>query len=679
MRIRNFSSTLKFAKANFEEDRLDGNLSFQENFDKIMEKYAKYIRKRVDESSDKTDISASEINKIILEDYNRIVDSTYQNTDIPMISMKYIAVKYLSKHRNQISELLKEIEERNLEYSENELYTDDFHKNLLIALLSIQNDYNQYCQNMNHTNPEFMAEIENLKKENENEVAFKKYCDKYSKINGLSYSAKRQIISYGYLSIFGIEGIDENTASEKKSSALKYKKTNFVKDYITGYLERLEEVYRENLENSIITTFNQLDEFGEIEENIEYHNEKMRRNALPGLGYSTNNNGNNKFDLPNARDLIRKDSLKEIDIDVLLRMNSFYNNRLAKVISEYAKAIFVIDNLKCIKYIYDGNIPTKEDITEETLDQLMIKYQTLILPIKSFYAESQREIEETPDAFDEKIREVNCGENNSDTKKQILLDIEQFVTQMDKKWSNEYTKYFDTTLPKFNNDLKEDILLTNILYNPVFLSYRFKNMALKSEYAYLHYLSQEEPNKSLNFGVVLNKLREKTVLLASDGGLNLSNRLHTIRREFTEFLKSYTGKPLARIYEGFEDFNVGGEYISSQLLLPVSKKHTKYIKKLKKGKLDEELAKISRITSLNERFIDHTIYCYDNSQFMKAHKVPVNKVNKQGFVVTEYKQPIRFIDLETGRIFTQNENGKLLDKDGVEYSENPKLERDINE
>lgn len=679
MRIRNFSSTLKFAKANFEEDKLDGNIAFQENFNKIMEKYTKYIRKKVDESIDKADISASEINKIILEDYNRIVDSTYQNTDIPMISMKYIAVKYLSKYRNQIPELLKEIEERKLEYSENELYTDDFHENLLIALLSIQNDYNQYLQNMNQANPEFMVEIEKLKKENENEVAFKKYCDKYSKINGLSYSAKRQIISYGYLSIFGIEGIDENTTSEKKSSALKYKKTNFVKDYITGYLERLEEVYRENLENSIITTFNQLDEFGEIEENIEYHNEKMRRNALPGLGYSTNNNGNNKFDLPNARDLIRKDSLKEIDIDVLLRMNSFYNNRLAKVISEYAKAIFVIDNLKSIKYIYDGNIPTKEDIAEETLDQLMIKYQTLILPIKSFYAESQREIEETPDAFDEKIREVNCGENNSDTKKQILLDIEQFVTQMDKKWSNEYTKYFDTTLPKFNNDLKEDILLTNILYNPVFLSYRFKNMALKSEYAYLHYLSQEEPNKSLNFGVVLNKLREKTVLLASDGGLNLSNRLHTIRREFTEFLKSYTGKPLARIYEGFEDFNVGGEYISSQLLLPVSKKHTKYIKKLKKGKLDEELAKISRITSLNERFIDHTIYCYDNSQFMKAHKVPVNKVNKQGFVVTEYKQPIRFIDLETGRIFTQNENGKLLDKDGVEYSENPKLERDINE
>ena len=63
-------------------------------------------------------------------------------------------------------------------------------------------------------------------------------------------------------------------------------------------------------------------------------------------------------------------------------------------------------------------------------------------------------------------------------------------------------------------------------------------MALKAEYAYLHYLSQEKPVKSLNFGIVISKdeahnMDKKRILLASDGGLNLPNRLHTFKREFT--------------------------------------------------------------------------------------------------------------------------------------------------
>ena len=52
------------------------------------------------------------------------------------------------------------------------------------------------------------------------------------------------------------------------------------------------------------------------------------------------------------------------------------------------------------------------------------------------------------------------------------------------------------------------------------------------------------------------------MLLASDGGVNLPNRLHTIKRDFSDFLVAYTGKPLARLYEGFKDFVVSGDTIS---------------------------------------------------------------------------------------------------------------------
>ncbi len=673
MRIRNFASTLNFAKATLNEDRVDDNVNFEKNFNSIMRQAAIYIKKLARRNEVSEDITDQELNSLILDDYNRLLDETYQNTDIPLISMKYVAVKYLSKHRGEISGLLKEIEERGLVYSENESYTDDFHENLLIALLAIQNDYEQYCENMKLTNPEFLTEIEALVEQNGKIGGFKKYCEKYSKMKGLPFNSRRQIISYGYLSIFGLEGIDETVVPEG-SAVLKYKAGNFVKDYVNGYLERLEPVYRENLENSILSSFEQLDRFGEIHSGIKKHNDKMKRIGLPGLGYARPEKPTlpSGTVLPKVEDLMNRNNLASQDIDVLLRMNSFYNNRLAKVINDYSMAIFTIDNLGLARQIYEGKSPTKADISDETLEQLMIKYKTLILPIKSFYAITQRQIEENPNQFDVNVQELETEDESLSGKKQVVLDLEEFIDSVKKSWGTEYEEHFNSSLPGVKNDLRQDILLTNMLYNPVFLSYRFKNMALKSEYAYLHYLSQTPNSKSLNFGAVLKRdddWEKRTVLLASDGGVNLSNRLHTIKREFVDFLISYTGKPLVRIYEGFNDFNVGSEYMSSKILLPTSKQHSKYLKELQRGKLPQSDT-ISRVTRFNQNFIDHINYCADNTNFMKQYAVPVNKKDKKGNQVVQYVQPIRYIDLTDGIIYTQLEDGKLVDKNGSFYGEN---------
>lgn len=683
MRIRDFASTLKFAIATLEEDREDDNINFEKNFNSIMKQAATYIRKIAQRKSVSSDVTELELNEMILEDYNRIVDETYQNSDIPSFSMKYLAVKYLSDHRDEIPELQKEITERNLVYSENEPYSDNFHETLLLALLGVQEDYRQYCENMKETNPEFLAEIEALVAEHGKIGGFKKYCDKYSKMKVLPFNARRQIISYGYLSIFGIEGIDEKSVSEN-SAVMKYKTSNYIKDYVNSYLERLEPAYRENLEDSIMSSFKQLEEFGEIARDIDKHNKKMRRIGLPGLGYATEECEKMPAgtELPKVQDLMNKKNLSTLDIDVLLRMNSFYNNRLAKVINDYSMAIFVIDNLNCVKEMYEGNVPSRDTISRDVLEQLMIKYKTLILPIKSFYTKTQREIEENPDQFDENVQRIESEDKGLENKKQVVLDLEGFIGDVRSSWNQEYEEYFDGTLPGVSNDLRQDIFLTNVLYNPVFLSYRFKNMALKAEYAYLHYLSQNPSCKSLNFGVVLKKdndWNQRTILLASDGGVNLSNKSHTIKREFTDFLVAQTKRPLARIYEGFSDFSVGTEFISSKILLPISKQHTRYLRELKRGKLVERGDSVSRVTPLNQGFIDHLNYCADSSKFMQAHSIPTNRVDKKGNVIVEYKQPIRYIDLSNGIVYTQKEDGKLVDKNGTIYGENPETSRGRDE
>ena len=70
MRVRSFASTLSFAKANLIEDKADDNINLIKNFDPIMRQASAYIKKIVEDNFDGENITASELNDLILSDYN---------------------------------------------------------------------------------------------------------------------------------------------------------------------------------------------------------------------------------------------------------------------------------------------------------------------------------------------------------------------------------------------------------------------------------------------------------------------------------------------------------------------------------------------------------------------------------------------------------------------------------
>lgn len=677
MRIRNFFSTLNYAISILNNEGDEDIVNFETNFNSIMRNSIDYIRMIVDERKDELDEDWT-VDDIVLDDYTAILDDTYHNTDVSLIAMKYIATKYLNAHKELIPELEKEIEERQLVFSEEETYTDNFHENLLTALLGIKKDYEDNFEGIEELPGEISEIVDIPKKGGSKEEAFKKLNDIYGNAKMLPFAMRRQLMVFGYYAIFGIQGIDDEKITPNSALA-KAKKSYHIKDYIQTYLERIEPVFKEEVENSILSMVYQLDRFGEISEKIEIHNERMRRCGLPGLGYHSDINPTYKG-LPDVQTLMRKENLSKLSIDALLRMNSFYNNRFAKILSEYSMSLFVIANLDATQRCVDGEDITRESLTPTQLSTLVTKYQTLILPVKAYYTESQNDIEENPYDYIDSANKIELTEGGR-VKNQVVLNIDEFVKKLSGVWGRDYKKYFDERLPDVDNRVESDAYLINTLYNPVFLSYRFKHRALQSEYAYLHFLSKEQPGKSLNFGIVLDsdeKENPNSILLASDGGVNLSNRLHTFKRPFKDFLISYTGSPLVRIYEGFNDFYACGEYISSQLLLPNCKEHARYIKALKSGRLPED-DKISRKNIMNEKFIEHIEYCMDSSKFMPSRRVPKTKVDKKGKVVTEHVQPIRYLDLSTGKKYVLQENGKLVDKDGTVYGEDSENIRGIDE
>ena len=667
MKIRDFPSTLDFAIRNLNRENTNDTNSFEFNFNENMQKAINYIKKIVLEQYGTLKISETELNQLISKNYAKIIDESYQNTDIHSLTMKYIAAKYIDSHRNEIPQLFKEIEEKRLIYSPREIYTDDFHQNILLCLLSLKHDFTMYTENMAIPNRPILDEILNFVKQYGEELGFKKYCDRYANQKAYPPTLKRACISYAYYTIFKLEGIDETKLSSK-SPILKYKKRYSIKEYTSKYLEILEKVFKEELISSILSMFTQLNNLGEIEPHINVHNQKMKKIALPGLQYFSDTvNDDQKY--PRVEKLLTREELNHLDIDTLLRMNSFYNNRFAKVIDTYSKALFILANCPSTTTILDGQSISIDSFPKDILDTLLLKYETLILPIKTYYAETQMKINEIIINQTSDLAKINFNSLDNG-KQQVVLDILDLTKPIKKIWKREFETYFNKKLPNTENDLANNISLVNTLYNPIFLSYQFKNNALKAEYAYMFYISEREKSKSLNYGVVLsNDLKGNTLLLASDGDLNLPNRLHINKRDFTEFILAYTKQPLVRIYEGFDDFFVGNTYISTQLLLPHARQHKKYLRDLRNGKLKDKNDNISKITDSNQNLVDHLEFCIDSSKFMKSHKVTVNSVDKKGNPIQVQKQPIRYIDLTTGIIYSLTEQGKLVSQNGIFFGE----------
>ena len=386
MRIYDFPYTLNFAVTNLNDPDRDVFQGYEEKFDDAMMDTAKYLRKLYEEACKDGKITEEDFKTYILADYDRILDQTYKSTDIYALSMKYIAIKYLEAHRSEIPALLEEIKERGLEYSEFEAYTDSFHENLILVLLDLCKDFEIYSQNMREVNGEFLEEIKAFEERYGKEEGFKKYCEKYANAKTINFITRRHFINYAYLSIFGIQGSDVNLP--EKSPVMKHKKSFGIREYISNFADRVENDYKEELVKSIIALTGQLDRFGLLTEYRDEHARKMRDLRLPGLKYSvTSQELRNKGDRniteadletrnnPSVYTLLSEENLSKLDIDVLLRMNSYYNNRIAKIIQTYALSLYILEELGAtMQILEEGSYLSKDRIAPEILDGLLLKF-----------------------------------------------------------------------------------------------------------------------------------------------------------------------------------------------------------------------------------------------------------------------------------------------------------------
>lgn len=619
MEVRGFESTLSLADKNIKDPNRGKYVDFIMNLSKSLGLATRHIRSICKSKTDGESVTQSEIEECIMDDYNELLKVISNNTYIYSLTMKYVAIRYLEAHSSEIPALRDEIEKRGLVYKvgEAEIYTDNFHENLLIALLALEYDYKTYSEGMNKVNEEFLAEIQALVDTYGKEDGFKRYCDKYSKMN-LNFSQKRIIIVYAYLTIFGVDGIDSSTPAVEK-----YKRTYSIKRYITAFAERVESDYRNQLVKAIEGLVLQIDSFISIEQYAAWNDAKMLSIELPGLRYAISaqsanaqkreieriysvsspdrqqlaikdkkikaiNDRKENSANPTAKTLLSANELSKLPIESLLSLNSYYYNRMAKIIEDYALTLFIIEKTGIVMDIVQGKEFSKKDFAASLLEYIVLEYEVLRLPLKRFNEDTQRDLDGNWDKYKDRLLSNEKGDGLTNL---VDVDVTPLMERVKEMWGDEFQIYFDEKLPGVNHDLESTISLVNGLYSPITFSYEVKHITIKSEYAYMYYLAEMHPELNLNFGLALRKgenpeeaLKKRVILVTYDSGLTFPNRLHTFTTGYIDFIKAYTGSPFIRLYQGIEDFECYDEYITAQVLTPIPSRKVKYLETLRKRK-----------------------------------------------------------------------------------------------
>ena len=500
-------------------------------------------------------------------------------------------------------------------------------------------------------------------------------CKKYAGEGYLEYSAVKNFVVLMYYLIYGLEGREEKEDESKNSLAKKYIQKYVTRDYVDGDNYLAECSLKKELINSIRIRYKLLEKMGTINEAMEVHHSRMRRIRLPGLQYKTetikNEPNQNNFKARTINSLMTEESLGNQDLLTLLQLNSSYNNRLAKILIRYTKMIFILNEIGGAEILlnnyekgYEEIGLRIEDIGEEKVKKILEKYQILTFKIKRLFLTLETEFKK------QRKQSMPFLENLEET---IKTD---FVESLKEDWGTEYEEYFFGGLMPDEDVIKEDVTFLDRLYATIDLTYYNKSESIKSEYAYWYYLMKNSLSVKGNFGIVLNrKYNEDTIFLASDSsregistksyakGIEFPNRVHIKKTDFVEFWKAYTGDSIIRVYDGFDDFIVDEEYVSTQIATPIDPHHIKYLtdltkqmsirpnykKQIKRGKQQNTSNKnqddSSRINYFNRNLVNHLL---------------------ESFGVQESSKTAQYYDFNTGEIHAEYQRKNLNEQQDEE-------------
>lgn len=400
---------------------------------------------------------------------------------------------------------------------------------------------------------------------------------------------------------------------EKERKAFKRNFVNFMKseselveDFGKKLIEESGKEVKKECIDSIMLSTQLLDELGLLEYYTNANNKSYQKISV-----------NLCYDYEQVKKLLSEENLKKLNVEQLILMSSFWNNRVNKIMKDLAKVYYFINNKELLT---EKNVDGKDVFCfmPEQVQKVGIKMNFLHKVSFELLRNIQnKNLNSKKTCIEDNINET-C-ENKS------RIELEPYVNKICGIYSKQYKKYFDKLFPKSENSLEKDLYNTIIFENIRYNSYAAKGDCMIGA---LMCLFNDKSGTTKNFGYVEepNSKGKKEILINADiQGFNTCFSLHINKDLVINFLNEKQGNTNMPKYKGAEDFKIGeNEILKAQIYVPLTKEAENSIKKATERltPLDRYAKLIRHLNGLieGEKMANHLMEPYNSGKKGQKYK-----------------------------------------------------------
>ena len=546
---------------------------------KILDKHIdSYIQKSKNPQEYKLKKIISYINKI----KNTKEENSYDYTSNYINKSVYEIIKILGEGKSQIYQL--ETTER---LASIQLFKDEYNK-YIESELSKNNCENSVTYNSNlHRSYQLMIQ-------EADEIVKEKSEEERAQISKMLPILKEYESSKGNKkdSILKKNPWLQNT--EFKEQIRNFSGTNFNNIYniIQTYNSMMKETLKEKQIEILVFLGRFLDKFNLLEDYVKRHDKYFKKIKGIDLSYDLETGKYNKDEI-GVKELFTKEFLKTQDLETLLALSIFWQNRFSKEIKNINDAMFFIKEL---------DLENKEDIYTSIKDNYA-------------YVENKTECINRLTKYIESATRKGIGDKD-EVEGGTIIYIEDELLEIKAMIGDRYNSYFSEIKPNSKHDVFEDICSYLSCVNNA------KNIYLSKDSILRYFIRKEENKKGMeNWGIIPSKnnhenrsRKSKNILIGIDiQGLNMPLRFHINDTEVIEALTSAGKEPIIPKYQGSREFEqINGEVIPTNILMPLQKEQVKNIREtLKKIQINQNY------NNFNIPFLEHMLFLNNHKKMPK--------------------------------------------------------------
>lgn len=502
-------------KINFEEKLEKAKAKLYDN-DKLIKNKIKNLERFIEYINSviqNENLCGEKLKEKMHEEYNKMLYDYIQISGTAIAQKQVMALKTINNNQYILDRIYEKIKDKNLE----NINFEEKVKNLQgteeeFEINEIETQLQWLRTEINYINPKIMEEYKKNMND-KNPEKRRKYKEKLEK----KLKNKRLI---GYLNIFTVD-----SEKERLKRGLKYRE------------EEIEAYMIENQKKQYKKAGEFLEKYGLLEVYTKLQNKDYQMLEIPEMQYTLEQT-EKIFDDEYI------DTLKPIQLALL---NGFWQNRFTKEAIDFGEELFIIDTLNAWDNLQ------KLDFDEEEIKKVLQKE----IVCDSIF-------DEIKDNMEERITEK--------TFKYMAINFNELPNELTEKYKN----YFNTILPKSENDLIEDMGYGQNKRNVESVIYRSKNSMIQELLLDIEHNSNITnwgyvPEKS--FGKNTIQRHKKHILISVDyPGFNMPLRLHADRELVLNLIKTRKNNTVIPMYEGEKDFEYRGRILTTKIFMPLTEK-----------------------------------------------------------------------------------------------------------